>query len=474
MLLAPRRCLVRAVNRRPSLNPTVSVAHPGRLELALQSKAVQTLVDKPIKAAPALLVRDTAPMTNAPSILAGDSFTSTPPENVSQVSALIDREIDHARAERTRDGWTSWALLITIGALLWAAIAEWERRSFIVANAACWFVAASMFCDLVIDGFVRRVGMNGDPRRLRTGSFLGLRPPALVALAVRAGIIVAALIVGRSLIDGYAVLAVSAYYVLLSGILILITIVLARGYPLQAAYQHRPLAFTNLGSLLIGWMGLIGVVESLGPPAHGIPATSFRFGVLAAAALYLASMMASERHRDPLLESLVELRRSIALGEIDFLVARRQCIAILRGLALSDWLQHDIQNITNEYQRFLSFEHAINELATLCNSDLQQVTSGGQSNAATATIVRERLTALEALVVHAKAAYDAILRLSPEIAGKVGYATGVVGGEPADAPAIKRAVDPLVNDSISRWVRLEIEWRLYRDRVLAQLTALGL
>jgi hypothetical protein len=391
--------------------------------------------------------------------------------------ALLDREIEHARAQQSREGWTNWALLLAIATLVWAASSEWERVPVLSTDAAIWFILVSLIAESFVSFIAGQNVGHTSARRLRLGSFNGLRSPALVTLAVRGMVIIGVAIAFRRSMSLFAFVAVLSWYTLSVAVLGFLAVMIAKGFPTVSS-ENPPRPIMRWGMIAIGVLAIFGAIVSVDLPESGQAVASIRFGSLLALALYLVVLSVVERHREPLLESFVELRRSIGLGEIDQRGAAKQFTILVRGLALSDWIQEDVRTLTTEYQRLLSHQRAVNELASLCNSDMDRLTGGeDQDPKGTSEKIRERMVAVDSLVQQAKASFNAILRLSPEIAGKMGYAAGATNGkteEDSEAAALKRAVDGMVSDAINRWVSLEQQWPRYKAAIDQHLASLRL
>jgi hypothetical protein len=388
--------------------------------------------------------------------------------------SFLDKEVDHARSDRSRNGWTAWAILLTIGAMLWAALGERQANALTGPIVAAWFVASSLVCDTIIDGILQRYDQSGDPRRFRVGIFLGRRPLALVAMVARACAALYALFVARSVLPAYVLMATAGIYLLFAGLIAIVLIILARDLLISAG-PTAPSRLVTWGSRVVAAVAVFGACANAPLPAGGIPAGSVKVGVLLGLASYFLTLLISEQHRDPLLDSLIELRRSLGLGEVDVPTAFRRCQIILRGLAFSDWVQRDVQAFEEHYQQVVAGERTVGELASLCVQEVESLEAGAVAQPAEAASgVRLRLVAMEKIVSDVLQARIAARERSVEIAGKIGYVQGMTKSTPSDAAAIDAAMQPMVSDSITRAVRLEVQWPPFREAISLRLSSLGL
>lgn len=391
-----------------------------------------------------------------------DSFQNGLPErderqDTDELVALLDREIDHARVERTRFGWSRWGLLLAVGGILWAALNQHASKAYALADAAAWFVLASLLADLFLDDIVQRWDVVGDPRRLRVGSYLGRRPFGLGALVFRAVLIGFAAFAARSVLSTGALFAVVSFYGLIAAFLFIILVAVLKDIPTQAGLTP--------GSTIVSWGLHIVALLALGTvlldvhfPDPGHDATALSIGVLTAIATYLWVVLLGDRHRDPLLETLVDIRRDLILREADFSTAMRRTLVALRGLAFSDWVQRDVQELEELYQRVVGYDKTIFEMAELCGRDFDLLAAGRSSNIReTVLAVRGRLDAMEVSARDMKASYKRISEIVVELAGKVGSVSSMDPSLSQEAIQIEQAVDPLADDAMDRSIRIDVQ-----------------
>ena len=393
---------------------------------------------------------------------------------VAELLGLLDREIEHARSERTRFGWTAWGLLVSIGAMVWAALSEYGANAVEPQAVAAWFVVASLISDGVLDGIVQRWDGTGDPSRLRLGTFMGRGPAALAAIMFRALVVLFALRSATYVYPLWVLLAVGGFYALVAAGVALLLVLLLRELPTQAG-QRASQPIMVWGIRVLAGLAIIGAVLNSPFPVSGGGISAVRIGLLLGVATYLVTVLASDHHRDPLLDSLIEIRRSLGLGDVDYQSAMHRCQVVLRGLAFSDWVQSDVQALEDAYQQVVADERTIEELASACTRDLDVLTTGhADEPTLLAASIRSRLTAMHGVAASMSGAYERTSGLSAEIAGKIGYVRGMTDANPPDAEAITQAIDPMVNDAMKRFVRIDVQWPGFRSAVAASLTTLGL
>jgi hypothetical protein len=76
--------------------------------------------------------------------MADDCSRSPSPVDRAELLHLLDSEIDYARSEATRGGWTSWALAAGGIALAAVALNEWRHGTVRIDHLRKWIVILSI------------------------------------------------------------------------------------------------------------------------------------------------------------------------------------------------------------------------------------------------------------------------------------------------------------------------------------------
>jgi hypothetical protein len=225
--------------------------------------------------------------------------------------------------------------------------------------------------------------------------------------------------------------------------------------------------------LAIAIIAAASYMSSLAFPAMGSSAADVRFALLAVVTMYLLIHLPSERHREPLLEAMVEIRRALAMGDLDLSTATNRARIVLQGMAVADWVREDVRALMEDYDQLLASQRGASELAQLAHAELaalEQSAAEQLRDPAKAQAIRERLGAIERLVEEVAAREASMRETSIKIAGRYGYASR----DATEADHEYRArVDAFVTDAIGRNVRLGADWQTFRDNIEQRLRACG-
>lgn len=390
---------------------------------------------------------------------------------------LLDAEIDHLRRERTRGGWTSWALVIALGTALSLAGAIWEEGGISVPLTALLFALLSVLGDNLVRSFLDpELAPKEGVGRIRVGSYLGWRPAALVLYGARAALVAFSAWYARDVSYAWVAWLIAALYALLAIFLLVVAVVTLKRYPIK-----RTVPSDRLGMMSAIWTILVGVlvvsyILSLGVLAQGQSWDELRLAVLLVVSLHLGLLLLAERHREPLLESLIEIRRAMVLGDMDAGTAREQVRVVLSGMAAGDWIQPELRRLLESYNRQVASDKAATELARMSYDEvsrLEKFAEQGVADHSIAQSVIARFEPIRSLVTDAGSSYEGVTKSSGAIAGRFGFLISSVPGAEELHNEYKRAIEPVISDSIQRHVQLTQGFESFHSGVIARLRALG-
>lgn len=298
----------------------------------------------------------------------GQSIAATQ-DQAAQLIRLLEFEIGRIRAEIQRPGWTRWALLGSLAAILWLALAEFEAHTILMQNVLFVFLLLSTLSSNI--SFLRELLLQRVSNRSRSLRFefsttlLGpTRPSVLVAF----GKAVTLLAIAATLPSQPGRLCMISIYVFYGIMLFLFVAGLLASYinlpiprySLNFPAGHRILFLILFLTSAIGVYGLATLIYSkvVWPTVF-----DWRVGGLAMTASVLLLWLAKGDPEIPLLQSLINIRRSLGLGEVSIESAKQQADIALSGMRISDVLQGQVVEIVSKINEAASrIDHATLEL----------------------------------------------------------------------------------------------------------------
>jgi len=291
--------------------------------------------------------------------------------------ALLDSEIDHIRAQQSQGGWTQWALLGSLTAILVFLASQAENHSPDLMNTLFVLLLTALSLDFIkLTGPIANFeSLSRHPTR-RFHLADAVFSPSRIAAFVRTARAIALVFVALQLqttLSMFFVVATCLFYSIhaLFGI-IAIGLSLTR-IPIYAAETSHVVVFYIIvvSPAVIALVGLVSAVLSRSVmPA--IP--EFRVGVAMAASLAILQWLAEGSSRTPpLIATLARVRREFSLGRLDLDSAKRQAEIALLGMTLTDYVQRDVENIISGYAKLVTQHENIGKTletsATILESD---------------------------------------------------------------------------------------------------------
>lgn len=299
-----------------------------------------------------------------------------------ELLALLDREIEHANQRMSWAGWTPWALMTALAALLGGAASKVDE---VVAPAVVF--QSAVFALIVIEvvrrgrEFLRPSRSLGDEGRVLVSSeVLGEHRPALALELIYAGVA----------LWGAGTFAVTVApwqntLVILWGAVMGLTALIGILY--SAWPVPMPVGVSGTSPVRLLLQGLPILLPVLGAVAYGSAilergVVDIQVGLLLGAAAVVLLELASEPDEPPLVSELAELRRSVALGDTDLAEGLKRTTIILRGLKLEDYVQQDasrmLRSVASLGSAVRDFRPVVDEINHLADSIEAKTVPDGQ------------------------------------------------------------------------------------------------
>jgi len=281
-----------------------------------------------------------------------------------ELLAAIDAEIERLEEDTKRPGWSMWALQGAIATTLWLALNDLGPKSNL-RTVGIVFLFGSVVSDFVLalcDTLGRFGRVERKQPRYRFSNADPLLGPRVITFAFLRALVI--LLIYFWLGSTLKLPSLAWYYgVLLVMCLIGVPLLLIRRLTLEDPRSLRVAGI--IASLQAVWAGYLSfaLFEKLPLSVTEYNGSDFRVGFLLTTAAYLAWLIASEQQPRPVVTSMKDIRRELALGRMGVEDAARDVDHALHGLTTSAAAEHKLTNAT-ERLRQAGFEFG-NLLANL-------------------------------------------------------------------------------------------------------------
>jgi len=292
-----------------------------------------------------------------PSVAYVDDETPT----VSNVLSALDFEIDRITSERRRPGWSLWAVYGGLASAVWLLFDQIEKTGF------RWFVVLQLFLVLSVSKELllsfkqvmeRSILSKSEAARFKFFSETERRVPLFLAILLNIGFLVIAIVTRTRVgwfseivmfifLGGNVAFAISSFIRSFSRALIRVT----QGFRLPFPYSLYGLSI-ELSINAIFSAAVIGYATDLvksHPTVTDLRVASLLFVVSA-----FLPLLVREDEVVPLLSSLQNLRRDVALGRVPMTMAVTRMDEILVGMRAPRAFQEDLQEILDSIQSISS------------------------------------------------------------------------------------------------------------------------
>lgn len=272
----------------------------------------------------------------------------------SQLLHVFETEIRRIETERTRPGWTRWALVGALGTSFWFFSLQLDQAHIDWWRVASLLLAIFIVLDL-IRGLDRLLSISGESAaslKIFHLSTFGLQLRRSVALKV---IMYSFLVYTVWTLSVPTPLAFKPFCITIYASNCLGAIVAFASsyssYPVPTKWKPW-IRYTIAGLTSTIDVYLVYCLTIIAQSMTNLPTlTEARVAGLVAAAFWLIDLLLDSSGPHPLLLSLYEVQRSYALGQIDGETARRQFDAALTGMTFTDYALYEIVQRSNKLER---------------------------------------------------------------------------------------------------------------------------
>jgi hypothetical protein len=279
--------------------------------------------------------------------------------------SLLEFEIKRITEARKRPGWTMWALLAALGAMFWAGFSVLETSTSPVSqNVVYLFITLAISIDAAAFGreFLTSTKSKGSQNRFRFARDLfSVSRIAVTGAVLRYSILEYLLWHFSEVFDPVSRLCLQIFCAIVI-ILALVFIALSfASIPLQVSPEHglisRSALLFLMGVLIAAFINLWRPVLSGRFQAN---VSEWKLAAICAATGLVLDLLCAPEKEFPLIDTFVDLRRKLALGEISVPAARRQFEIAIAGLAASDILQTHIEVVLRRFRSSTSVFQTVN------------------------------------------------------------------------------------------------------------------
>jgi hypothetical protein len=266
-----------------------------------------------------------------------------------ELENLLEFEIDRLESETASPGWTHWALMGSLGTVLWLALQGFETGR--VATPLIVFACISL--SLLVDAVQAIMGLDSRPSamlshgvRFGTASseFATERIRALV-LALRSLALLTLPTLVHLQLPMLVVVLVRFYYGVFIAFSLLVLILSYAQFPVARTDPERGKKILTFGVNLLLALPFIALAKLVLLVRSGVfrPSISeWRIAGLLVAGTYLVGLLARGRSQQPLLVSLRELRSALGFGRISTIIAKQRAEIAIAGMHVVDVVQNDL------------------------------------------------------------------------------------------------------------------------------------
>jgi hypothetical protein len=320
------------------------------------------------------MANDAAP-PKEPKTAPRDSTAEAPDR--STLLELLDSELTLLSQQQANTGWTSWALVGALGAIGWTLLGVWETPGW--PQGVVWVHAyvALVFCRIAVQFLFTMFQGQGATINSRTRFELGYstgkkRASHLFTIAHHSLLIFLLLTYPLSALVKWSALAISVPAVLAFAISFVLSYTEFPVTTHEVARQRLGPALMITGQFAAGCIALTPAIllcrelSGLAPKA-----VDLKVGGLLAAAVFLVQQALDARSNRSSIESLLKIRRELALGSMPTTEAARLIEIEFLGMRVSDVFRDSSQSFAIEAQALAAEFQAATQLVEATLSSIQ-------------------------------------------------------------------------------------------------------
>jgi hypothetical protein len=344
---------------------------------------------------------------------------------------LLQFEITQIRSEESQPGWTPWALLGGLATTLWLLVNELENHVADIHTVCFLLVVFSLALSSITSlhslASPRATALRSAFRFQSSRSvFSQTRSSILIEIGLSLTLIWFAKLFGsvvRSpfLIAAYIYFA-SRVFAALGGFVLSFFSVPFTDFPTSRQRKTMPFVFIVFG---IGVAALIGFAK---PLFEGVVLPSiyeYKIAGLLLAIVQIIRTLAKGKQNTPLLQTLINIRRSLGLGELQLEDAKQQIEIALEGMSVSDVLQDEIAKLLSYLGEInIHLESATREIEAFTATTLKEDVGSSQNQVALKAAVTQSVG------FHIKTSDEILIELSGKFKRLNRRAAMIIGMSP--------------------------------------------
>lgn len=275
---------------------------------------------------------------------------------------LLDSEIGQITSEQTQPGWSVWAILGSLAGIAWLILSVVETGSVRSANIAPLVLVISLLFDSLIS--LRSLNPRYGPYRRKRDGFFGLGDNRLeILFQIARYSFLFHLCLSTSENVWWPEILVLCFICGIGVLLMFLQLMasLTRRpwllLPSLSIFQKPMFRVLFLPLVLLSVYGRFSALLARPAPPT---VSDYRLSSLIVIAIYLILLLINGIKGHPLLSSLIQIRRDLALGRTDIVTASSQIEIALAGIQ-ADVLQEDIyiilrllEIVNTEYHKVIS------------------------------------------------------------------------------------------------------------------------
>jgi hypothetical protein len=307
----------------------------------------------------------------------------------SQLLSLLDSEIERIQTQDREPGWTKWALLGGLGTDLWLISNELEHGSIDWQKSAIfflWLFLAKEFLAHLNGLLAFRSNNKSGPRFFLFKAYGQQLRRLAIFYAFMYALPLFLLIHVAFPLSTHSIWFLRIYLIFFAFVSCLAIPLSFLRLPFSVGPERRSVRVTLLILFLLITVPLSELSSYIINTWSTFTQPTLRVSTLFLIGLYLIQLLLRGQTGTPLLNTLIELRRSLVLGQIDYQSAFKQAEVAFSGLRVSDVLQDEV-NI------MLSHMNEINIRLESMRKELQALESH-ESDPALASTIQRSLSSL--------------------------------------------------------------------------------
>ncbi|NPU86413.1 MAG: hypothetical protein HPY65_18195 [Syntrophaceae bacterium] len=289
----------------------------------------------------------------------------------------LDSEITYLDNTLKRPGWTKWAIMGSIATLIWIIINRMAHGNYLISNIFAIVIFFSLLFDtfMIIKVFLPTNRKSADDKRVILSIHaLGSNRSYLTLLFVRAVLVIYTTYFLNNSLSLATKLCIYAPNIAIGLAFLLIILISYFKIPLpQYNTRKKKVNVEQIISFLILLcltIGIWGLLDSIIEKRATFLITDIEIAMLITAIYGLLTLWSFNSQEYPLLNNLINIRRSLMFGKTSFEDAQRQADIAISGLKVSEYFQEIINDLLLDYQELDLCIEKMNRKRDVTNTEI--------------------------------------------------------------------------------------------------------